>query len=745
MVTSQHPNTGTGSNSSNGSSRNKGVGHDKKAFYGLLLLLGLAMVVIFMQQTNLRNLQQNYQNHHHESTSHNTSDASSSALQRSVQNDTSSGKIVKKKKLPDWRIAMDCSIWDFHCVTTRQKSGVYEAYPFPYTRKYDHEHLFKWEQMDKVPVEWQQELADINTTLSFPPPRTVEYTYKEQVSESELQKCLQSAQDLSWKEQIRSLIQGPNKQLDASKNDLNLLAFTISDYKYAKDMMHDFFQMNDNIVGLPGALFMVAIDHETLEMACRYNYPVVAWTSAVPRKTIDTEREDLKHSVANTKFEVSSALVEMDQDFFFYEMDVWFLQSPMPILALFHDDILFSSHQYCPKCVNIGVYLVHANAATKEYFKVAIQLAQECPDTHDQFVMAQILHMVNMGEKFGYSNQWKPAPPDYIPKFEHPVKHGFFSSHEIAAAERPYTSQMAIAIHPLRDAPLKSPHGKKILAKEMGAWYGFEGPPGALQAGTAAGYYHRQGRARRYLMMDGHILNGYSNVINWEFDGNEAGIFKHYANLFWTVAALVALARRTGRIWILPPVGEERGIHFLWSLLDLESVEELGVDYRETTFFNNQKSWIRPHDTPFDTVARSALGSFDKDQTMFAQYNDVHDDPVTRAWKFGTDQVDSIDAWWALHTTIPQVDGAEALLVNTHFLNLFYHRRIEKRLRNGLQNMSPHPSAGRGRAEYDIAGVFSKLRWCPKGKDYFGNIVGAFQASDDCYGRGETIDWVGRL
>ncbi|CAB9520021.1 unknown protein [Seminavis robusta] len=735
MVTSQHPNT-VGSNGSNGSSRSNGVGHDKKAFYGLMLLLGLAMVVIFMQQTNLKNLQQDHQNHHHESnhktndasssplqqtfqsdggsgkheSNHNTNDAFSSPLQQTVQGDSGSGKLVNKK-LPDWRIAVDCSIWDFHCVTNRQKSGVYEAYPFPYTRKYDHEHLFKWEQMNKVPVEWQPELANISTTLSFPPPRTVEYTYKEPVSESELQKCLQSAQDLSWKEQIHSLIHGAKKQLDASKNDLNLLAFTISDYKYAKDMMHDFFQMNDNIVGLPGALFMVAIDHETLEMACRYNYPVVAWTSAVAPKTVDTEQEDLKHSVANTKFEVSLAL-------------------------------------YCPKCVNIGVYLVHANAATKEYFKVAIQLAQDCPDTHDQFVMAQILHMVNMGEKFGYSKNWKPAPPDYIPKFQHPVKHGFFSSHEIAAAERPYTSQMAIAIHPLRDAPLKSPHGKKILAKEMGAWYGFEGPPGAIQAGTAAGYYHRQGRARRYLMMDGHILNGYSTVINWEFDAGEAGINGFFENLFWAVATVVALARRTGRIWILPPVPAERGIHFLWSILDLESVEELGVDYRETTFFSNPKSWVHPHDTPFDTVARTALGRLDKDQTMFAQYNDVHDDPVTRAWRFDTatiDEVASMDAWWALHTTIPQVDGAEALLVNSHFFYVGSHKRIETELRrNGLDSMKPHSATGRGRAEYDIAGVFSKLRWC-KDKDFRFRIIGNFQASDDCYGRGERMEWLGRL
>ncbi|CAB9496882.1 expressed unknown protein [Seminavis robusta] len=811
-----HNNKGTMNNptlrrSSSSSHAGGGSNQDKAALRSLALLLGFALLILMTQLTQFGSLQQeyrrrNYQLHHRAVVNEHGSLVESvvefreeeeprqqlSLLQASLAslrgaekqgNDDDSPKMQQAKstitktkktqKLPDWRLGMDCSIWDFHCVTLKQSSGLYQEYPFPYGRFYDHQDAFDWESMDHVPLDWQHELAQVNTTLLYPPPRPIEYRYKPRSSQSQYRACLQSAHERSWKDQLTNLIQ--SKQIDASlNNDLNLLAFTISDYTYAKDMMHEVFEMNNHVVGFPGAFFMVALDNKTLEMACHYNYPVIAWDTATPTTTttttsrrqqqIDdnattttTTEDQLRASVQNTKLEVSLALLEMEQSFFFYEMDVWFLQSPLPVIKLFEEDMLFSSHQNCPICVNIGVYFVRATAATKEYFQIAIQLAKDSPNTHDQYIMGQILHMQHLGDKSKWEynpDRWDPLP-GYFPTFHTTVKTGFFSPHEIVASERPYASQMAIAIHPLRESPLKDPHGKKMLAKEMGAWYGFNGDDGLIiTTEQAAGYYHREGAARRYILLDGHILNGYSTVMNWEFQGDEAGLYHCIENLRWTVAALVALARRTGRILILPPVAKDRGVHFLWTALDLQSVEELGVDYRETTFFNNHKSWIHD-DTPFDTVARTAMGDFKKDQTMFAQYYDDSnaqqhgnadaDPPVTmttRAWKFNStlmDQVDAIDAWWALHTTIPEIDAAEALLVNTHFLNQHYHRPLGGRLRKEFRKMNPDPRTGRGRAEYDIAGTFAKLRWCPEGK-HFGvqdEIAGVFKSNDDCYGKGE--------
>jgi Nucleotide-diphospho-sugar transferase len=634
---------------------------------------------------------------------------------------------TEETKLPDWRLSVDCTVWDYHCITIKQGSGLYQDYPFPYTRHYEHEHLYEWTVLDGVPLEWQPELTnDEASLLSYPPPRPTAYIYKDQVSDQGLEACLQNARQNPWKDQLSNLISSGQIRPD---NDTNLLSFTISDFNYAKDMIHEVFEMNDHVVGFSDAFFMVAIDFETLELACRYQYPVIAWPSAVQANST----EELKHSVANTKFEVSLALVEQQQSFFFYEMDVWFIKSPKSILRLFDGDMLLSAHQNCPFCINIGVYLTRANEKTKEYFQVAIQLAKDSPNTHDQWIMAQIYHMQESGDKFNYGDSWNPIPT-YLPQFVYRVQRGDFSPHEIVADERPYASQMALAIHPLRETPLKDPHGKKMVAKEMGAWYGFQGPVGE------AGYYARKGISRRFIMMDGHILNGYSTVMNWEFINNESGIYHDLASLKWTIAVLVALARRTGRILVLPPVARDSAVHFLWTMLDLKSIEDIGVDYRETTFLNNPKSWVRPG-RPFDTVARTALGAFQRDGTMFAQYSTASDTDETRAWMFNRtemDEVDAIDAWWSLHVSNPQVDAAELLLVNPHFVKDDYHGPLSDKLRR--HELVHDPTTGRGRAEHEITSVFAKLRWCPDKDDPWvaDHGVGVFKSSRDCYSQGES-------
>lgn len=55
-----------------------------------------------------------------------------------------------------------------------------------------------------------------------------------------------------------------------------MIAFTMSDETYAKDMLHDVYEMNNDIVGFQNAFFIVAMDTFTSNMACEYGYPVVA-------------------------------------------------------------------------------------------------------------------------------------------------------------------------------------------------------------------------------------------------------------------------------------------------------------------------------------------------------------------------------------------------------------------------------------------------------------------------------------
>ena len=696
--------------------------------------------------------------------------------------------------LPDWRLSVDCSVFDFFCVAQRQSTGFYEDYPFPLGHRREEATDFDnlhYTILPGVPEAWRSELVQNNNhSLLDPPARPIVYSDPPRVSSTVMEECLTTAQALSWQDQLdRLLLLEEGGGGVTPDSDTNLVAFTISDIAYANDMIHEVFEMNDAVVDLEGAFFLVAIDYETLELCCRYGYPVIAWPTAVAnteegevanddvvnrnetsaiisesnrremeetttdKKPAKDALEALKHSVANTKFEVSLALVERQKDFFFYEMDLWFLKSPKPLLRLFQDDILLSSHQNCPMCANIGVYLVRANKQTLEYFQTAIALAKESYNTHDQWIMGQLLGMEH--PRFEFGKGWDPVP-EQVPRLRYPVKAGYFSPHEIVASERPYASSLAIAIHPLRESPLKDPHGKKMLAKEMGAWYGYRrGSTTREESSTEdkdeqAGYYHRQGvKNRRYLWMDGHLLNGYSDVMNFEFDPNEAGLYHNTDNLKWTMAALLALARRTGRIFILPRMLQGRGIHFLWNHLDLESVEQLGIDYRETSFPNNPKAWSSSN-VPFETVARTALGDLKKDGTMFVETSHFRetdgaaDSKTIQAWKFvpdtnatqPMDQTDAVDAWWALHTILPEVDTAELLLANTHFLNMHYHRPLSGRARK--RDIFPDSETGRGRAEFEIASVYHKLRWClSKDDNPPDKVVGVIKSSDDCYGRGK--------
>jgi hypothetical protein len=178
----------------------------------------------------------------------------------------------------------------------------------------------------------------------------------------------------------------------------------------------------------------------------------------------------------------------------------------------------------------------------------------------------------------------------------------------------------------------------------------------------------------------------------------------------------------------------------------MASVEDLGVDVRETNFPNNPKAWFNAT-VPFRTVARTALGNFKTDGTMFVQYPPSSGAEIgakTHAWKFlpesnTTENMmspeTSLDAWWALHTSIAEIDAAELLLVNPHFINNLYHRPLHRKMRTTRGRRVGDAEYEEGISEYEIASVFYRLRWCTKDTK-LDRVVGVFKADDDCYGRG---------
>ena len=84
------------------------------------------------------------------------------------------------------------------------------------------------------------------------------------------------------------------------------------------------------------------------------------------------------------------------------------------------------------------------------------------------------------------------------------------------------------------------------------------------------------------------------------------------------MATLIAIARRTDRIVVLPKVinaNSDGGIYFLWTIMDHSQLEGI-VEFRETNFPSNPKSWIT-QSMPYRDVATTAF--LRKSALLYAQ------------------------------------------------------------------------------------------------------------------------------
>ena len=574
---------------------------------------------------------------------------------------------------PSWKVSLDCSIFSLDCPMRRQ----YEPYPFDF-----------WDRK-KYP---ESSMNELNQTLQIPKERYSKMlNQKQPVSKEQETKCLKYVRDTPFDQQLDAML------LKLSRSLNRYVAYTMSDIEYAKYMIHDVFAMAHNIVGFPDSFFMVAIDDATLELGCRFGYP----TLPSPRSG------DLEDRVKLTKFQVSLDLLKRGQDFMFFEMDVWFFKSMLPFLQNQFGDFLCSSHQNAPHSMNIGVYAVNANNATREYFQHCLDVALTYP-IHDQRLMQQLKHD---SENQQIGDEVIPDHPNVT--FQYYVDFELLGSHEIASSEWPRPTIETIAIHPLSEQPLMGPHGKIQVAKELGVYYG------------SNGYYSTE--QGRYLWLD-RLDNSYSMVMNFHHRG--VGAYHDGLAMKWTMAALIAIAKQTKRIWVLPRIQADIGRHFLWQILDMKTVEELGVEVRETSFLNNPKV------SDFPSVSRTALG----EGQLFWQ----EDEKETKVWRI--EEINQFDTWLSLMKRMK----SNALLLNPHIIDSSWYTRFrgEKDSKMDLTTL-----------ENDIFAVFSVLKWCdfacdglnsscPFSFDYDWSghfwdekrLSGA-RAATDCYGKGLLTEW----
>jgi hypothetical protein len=536
-----------------------------------------------------------------------------------------------------------------------------------------------------------------------------------EVSTKVYEACVQRLTNTPYEQQLDHVL----KQIKRHP-ELDMVAFTMSDLSYADDMIHEVFQMNDDVVGFRGAFFMVALDRGTLQLGCRFGYPVIA------SPAILASEEDLRSMVQSTKFLLSYDLLKRNVSYLFYEMDIFFLQSPVPVLLQMEGDAICSAHQDNPFQPNIGCYAFRANKATLEFFKLCCDLLEEAPDTHDQHVFNNMWYLTVEtlgGREYKFDGPaWAPKLPA-TPALTHPMQPESFDSLAFAANVHPIPHEKTIAIHPLCGAPLRTPHGKKMLAKELGGWYGFKSNVEEQNRAPQAGYYLRTGKHRRYLLLDGQVLGGHSTVMAL---GDRWANYHNSQMAIWTFAFLVLLARRTNRILILPKIVSDHGVVFLWRSLDLESIENL-VDFRETGFPVNRKSWYN-ETVPFTSVARTALGVSWKPTTQWKLFAQLPGKEEIHAWKVDVDN--PIDAWVG-YMASPAIHDAELLLVNPQFIHAESFHPLTVDATTEARNPVVH----------EIREIAKHhLRWCDGvSQDAMNHWPAAtYNPEADCYGRGES-------
>ena len=701
----------------------------------------------------------------------------------------------QKTKAPNWMIAVDCSSFDQSCASYAVAAQRYAPYPFPFvygannssnfellggtdgsfpswlTTESDSLHPFELRHNLTTPStpNTQQHLDSYYTLNQYPP----------QVPQDQYMQCVATGVNTPYEQQLDTVLKSLEQYtthglfdydptVKADSKNKHLVSFTISDYKYTYDTMHSFFQMSWDLVTMGhNSVMMVALDVDTLQMACRYGYPVVLVGSRGDNST--------KTMVQNTKFLLSRDIVERGYNYWFYEMDVWWIQSPLEAMRQtiqhrrrrpeYGMDIVVSGHQDNPKAHNIGFYAVQANERTKEFFRELYTLIELRPNVFDQFAFGELFHLESDAADAEAANdasklatllsgnftheRWETGPNELpVPKLQHILKNQVvLDGSFIAAHEWPIIHERTLAIHPLCGAPLRSPNGKKILAKELGAWYGYRSmiSPNHRKGDTVekdadeAGYYTRRGRQnRRYIMLDGKAWMSHDAL---EAVDDIWGFYHANDSLTMTITLMIAIARQTNRILILPKVFHDRGAAFLWIGLDLQSLEGV-VEFRETNFINNPKAWFS-EDQPFESYARTALGTTPRNPDEIKLYGKPRSavggdgSEKIEKWRFPRELkylgIHFIDVWLHMMTSIGY-DDAELLLVNPQFL---FDRKIEF---SKYQNASPIM-----REIWQLYG--GTIKWCIKDNqpnNVWSQILtvwpaGRVRAQDDCYGQGNLL------
>lgn len=135
--------------------------------------------------------------------------------------------------------------------------GTYTQCPFQFPSKFEDD--YDWKNLTAVPELWMKSL---NATAPKEPINETFMTadiLPHMVSKEDYEACVQRMTSTTYDEQLDHVL----KQVKRHPQ-LDMVAFTMADFNYVNDMLHDVFQMNDNVVGFRDAFFMVVLRSRNL-------------------------------------------------------------------------------------------------------------------------------------------------------------------------------------------------------------------------------------------------------------------------------------------------------------------------------------------------------------------------------------------------------------------------------------------------------------------------------------------------
>lgn len=214
-----------------------------------------------------------------------------------------------------------------------------------------------------------------------------------------------------------------------------------------------------------------------------------------------------------------------------------------------------------------------------------------------------------------------------------------------------------------------------------------------------------------------------------------------------------------------------RGFNFLWTILDMQTVEPF-VDVRETTFPSNPRTWKTPQ--RYHPVSRIAISGDKGEQVQLYRQDNAWakagaSSPLPEAWNRKYESASKAMEWWfaladasdsarVLLAGLPAVQGMLNPLMRIHdrieeqvfeyeSASLEKLSKDEKKEWLKLKGMDFLDESGAVNLDISIPienvlAVYRSLKWCRTTFDQSGlleMLPATITASNDCYGLGQSM------